>query len=103
MSGSTPWPGTGAGDGFALTPGVHGNIARRLDGASKALDGKAAGAPPAPDAGICSAAVAARLKALTESLTGVVEGLSAAADAVVDNRRIYEAADQASTINPHGS
>jgi len=67
------------------------------------LDGKAAGAPPAPDAGICSAAVAAKLKSLTESLTGVVEGLSAAADAVVDNGQVYEAADQASTINPHGS
>jgi hypothetical protein len=103
MSGSTPWPGSALGDGYALTPGVHGLIARRLDGASKALDAKAAGAPPAPDAGICSAAVAARLTSLTESLTGVVEGLSAAADAVVDNLQVYEAAEQASTIKPHGS
>jgi hypothetical protein len=103
LSRFSPWSGTGSGDGYALTPGVHGNIARRLDGASKALDGKAAGVPPAPDAGICSAAVAAKLKSLTESLTGVVEGLSAVADAVVDNRQVYEAAEQASTINPHGS
>ncbi|RAY11461.1 hypothetical protein DPM19_29570 [Actinomadura craniellae] len=92
------FPPPGGGDGYMLTPGVHGRIARRLDAASDALDAKAAGMPPAPDAGICSALVAAGLGLFCNSLGDLVEGLNVYASTVAHNRQVYENAEGAAKI-----
>jgi hypothetical protein len=72
------------GDGYALVPGTLGEIARRLDGASREVEATVTGAPAAPDAGDCTAAVAETLAFLADSLGGVVGGLGSAADAAVN-------------------
>lgn len=88
------------GDGYALVPGTLGEIARRLDGASREVESSASGAPDAPDAGDCTAAVAETLAFLADSLGGVVNGLESAADAAVNTQDIYARAEEASTVQP---
>jgi hypothetical protein len=88
------------GDGYALVPGTLGEIARRLDGASREVEATVTGAPAAPDAGDCTAAVAETLAFLADSLGGVVDGLGSAADAAVNTQDIYARAEDASTVQP---
>jgi hypothetical protein len=88
----------GAAGGFMLVPGVAGRVARRLEAASKELDSRGADVPEAPDAGLCTASVAAVLALFAESLGGIVEGLENAATAVAYNKQIYAKAEQASTV-----
>jgi hypothetical protein len=89
---------TGLGDGYRFVPGAAGQIARRLDAAGKDLDGSAVGAPDAPDAGLCTAPVAAVLALFAESLDGIVEGLRDAANVVAYNNQVYAKAENASTV-----
>jgi hypothetical protein len=87
-------------DGYMLVPGTLGEVARRLAAASEGVESKAASAPAAPDAGLCTAAVAAKLSFFADSLGGVVDGLGSAADAVVNSKVIYAQAEEASTVQP---
>jgi len=89
---------SGLSDGYRFVPGTAGQIARRLDAASRELDGCAAGAPEAPDAGLCTAPVAAVLALFAESLDGIVEGLRDAANEVAYNKQVYAKAEDASTV-----
>jgi hypothetical protein len=97
--GLVPGDGLSAGmNGYRFVPGAAGRIARRLDTAGTALDDCAVGAPEAPDAGLCTAPVAAVLALFAESLDGIVDGLRDTANTVVYNKQVYVKAEDASTV-----
>lgn len=79
--------------GFRADPATLDGVAGALRGASGDLEAGAS-APPAPEAGACTAAVNAVLSLLTESVAGVVEGVGAAGDAVAENRDAYVETDE---------
>ncbi|MGH3391093.1 MAG: hypothetical protein ACRDOO_19670 [Actinomadura sp.] len=93
--GLLPGGSTPGGDGYRFVPGTAGLIARRLDAAGAELDGCAI---EAPDAGLCTAPVAAVLALFAESLDGIVEGLRDAAHVVAYNRQVYANAEEGSTV-----
>lgn len=78
---------------FYVEPGELDGVARRLRSGSDSLEG-ASSPPPAPEAGDCTAPIAAVLAYLTESTAGVVEGVGAAGDAVAECNSDYLEADR---------
>lgn len=78
---------------FRADPATLEGVAGKLRRASSALEGGAS-APPAPEAGACSAAVNAVLSLLSESVAGVVEGVGAAGDTVAKSRDVYVDTDR---------
>ncbi|MHA6797917.1 hypothetical protein [Bounagaea algeriensis] len=77
-------------------------IASKLrNGGSQLEDG--ASAPPAPDVGMSTQAVAAALAMLTSSTAGISEGLGAVGDAVQSSRDVYQETDQTSAENLHNT
>lgn len=77
-------------------------IASKLrSGGAQLEDG--ASAPPAPDVGMSTQAVAAALAMLTSSTAGISEGLGAVGDAVASGRDLYEEMDQSSAEDLHNT
>jgi hypothetical protein len=62
---------------------------------------RGAAAPPAPEAGACTAAVAAVQAQLAESVAGISEAMAATADGVNKNADLYAVTedDQTASIN----
>ncbi|QKG25543.1 hypothetical protein [Actinomadura verrucosospora] len=93
----------GGGGGYLLYNGALGRLAQRLHTTGTKLDGQAATAPGAPDAGVCAAAVASVLELFAESLGGIVDAFSVSADTVVHNQGVYAKAEQTITyVNTPG-
>ncbi len=77
-------------------------IASKLrSGGSQLEDG--ASAPPAPDVGMSTQAVAAALAMLTSSTAGISEGLGAVGDAVQSGRDLYQDSDQSNAEDLHNA
>lgn len=67
--------------GYDVDAGVLESVTSRLRGRSATLEGSAK-PPPAPEAGACSASIAAAVGFFAESVGGVVEGVDSMGGAV---------------------
>lgn len=74
--------------GYRAEPAALETVAGTLRSASEDLDG--ATPPPAPELGVCTAPVADLLARLLDQTGTVVQGMSAAADAVEASKTQYQ-------------
>ncbi|MBE9376398.1 hypothetical protein IQ251_18255 [Saccharopolyspora sp. HNM0983] len=77
-------------------------IASKLRGGSSQLE-EAAAAPPAPDVGVATQAVAGALAMLTSNTAAISEALTVIGDAITSSRDLYQESDQISAEDLHDS